>query len=1451
MCLLIFHPPKIRFEGPAGRQHHAMEIQSLVKLIGPKCLEPWPQHLIARAQARQLELPCDPMMCQEQTAIARTFNDERFEEWEERRAKAKVKPWIVWVLLHLLGADANDPVVDPWLSQPCAEARRKHGLNFTKLQVLSWKHYREGKSEKFVESSADPELLRVAKETWRFQDALQDVKSCPAALVVAAGILMLFEVTFTYSFGTNMEYEKHFHRMHLYQRQVIDNIQLIKEVMDMFWWPVKETVHMQNRISTWLQERVEKSMPHWDPEEERETTDEAHLQAARDCYVAVLGWVQAWEDWFPYSGTLVALLRHGQRAGALAQGRRDVVDHDVDVMVGVVSEMAWLALRWTINVKLRDRGWDTCFGRTSVDAPNLNSHEYRMAREDLILCTRENPAISLDVGSYIIGGHQVVYAQRQSLQPEDVEVWALATTLRCAWCAQLSAECLAAEAAYGVNFTALQETWLVASELLSPCPAAVLVSSALLMRLEMDVLDAIRTNWEHENLFHRISLYEHAMVDAGNRLQVISDHFWPLSSAWDLHFGGRSLKIEDLKKSTDFMSPGSSGPQITDEAHAQAGREALEDVAAIMSSLGLEWWPCRGTLIALLRHGARSGALAPSLDASRRDVVDHDVDVMVGVPSVAAWSSTLRWLVDAQLRQRGEWGLFEMVEAGYSNLNEKWHCLALPDVVKRQQRGYLTDEPWLHSGLTLEDVEVLRRRAAQLDAEGYMSMTPYFASCDLSKKESKSLWLLILLKLPSLRRRRPSFFACRRSLGEVRGAVTRNCPAQVVAAAEVSSLQESLPESHEVGDAVQAVCPDDGASRPGIIQAANADGSYAVRWLGAGQSTSDVEPREIEQVSGKFALGDAVQVDDQRGKLVAKQADTFTICWEDGSESEISAFEVKPVLIPFEQLEVHRVYHSGAFVDFGAEVMGNLPTAYVLTQDGSRIGKFDPITEHLKRNQKIQVTGHGGHLSTSDGDGDVASSSSSSEDEEDLEEENLILESTWNSGQKSAEYRLKNGVPMQVDFEAKVRVNLASRRSTQLRQVDSTGAAMPGWAPGGRATANEHRSSVQAAAGAAEPPTASGTESEDGDEALERVQEMLPQPVEILQAEKSRQWLLSENHRQCFLRSPRLYGKNKALAETREEQVSMIDYLDACKKHMEAAKMHMEKGKTLYHDAEHAEDEVAFESAGKWFALAIDELNKLHALKDLPPLGGHVDGDLQEEHRTLSCRGFLNLAMCNLKARHFQAALENSEQALSLDASCAKAYYRKAQALEALGKDVEALAVWRQALKHQPEDALIRRKLRAAASTVRTQRSWQRRAAAGACHGTDCGAVERRARAERLQGILDRAAEYVAVDEVRKGELSRICRVFGAGASLDDEIKHLDRLFSECVARKPRHKDLQLSPDEVSFLSSLGVSLPCHSLDLSASRTARQLVERLERGEALRPQEEQFLREQRRLLGVQ
>ena len=50
---------------------------------------------------------------------------------------------------------------------------------------------------------------------------------------------------------------------------------------------------------------------------------------------------------------------------------------------------------------------------------------------------------------------------------------------------------------------------------------------------------------------------------------------------------------------------------------------------------------------------------------------------------------------------------------------------------------------------------------------------------------------------------------------------------------------------------------------------------------------------------------------------------------------------------------------------------------------------------------------------------------------------------------------------------------------------------------------------------------------------------------------------------------------------------------------------------------------------------------------------GAVERSAQNHLAIAISWGFLNLAMCNLKARHFQAALENSEQALSLDTSCA------------------------------------------------------------------------------------------------------------------------------------------------------------------------------------------------------
>lgn len=47
------------------------------------------------------------------------------------------------------------------------------------------------------------------------------------------------------------------------------------------------------------------------------------------------------QDWFPYSGTLISLLRHGGRSGMLSNGKVDVVDHDVDIMVGTTNEAEW------------------------------------------------------------------------------------------------------------------------------------------------------------------------------------------------------------------------------------------------------------------------------------------------------------------------------------------------------------------------------------------------------------------------------------------------------------------------------------------------------------------------------------------------------------------------------------------------------------------------------------------------------------------------------------------------------------------------------------------------------------------------------------------------------------------------------------------------------------------------------------------------------------------------------------------------------------------------------------------------------------------------------------------------------------------------------------------------------------------------------------------------------
>ncbi|CAE8599372.1 unnamed protein product, partial [Polarella glacialis] len=131
--------------------------------------------------------------------------------------------------------------------------------------------------------------------------------------------------------------------------------------------------------------------------------------------------------------TLVALLRHGARSGSLSQGRMDVVDHDVDIMVGVRSEQAWAAQRMQIEAGLRARGWSHCIVRSSVDALE-GTEAYYLGRTDLLLCFRQDPPLVMDITSYVasdaFGG--IAYVQRfcpagpgsaSCYVPADVGAW--------------------------------------------------------------------------------------------------------------------------------------------------------------------------------------------------------------------------------------------------------------------------------------------------------------------------------------------------------------------------------------------------------------------------------------------------------------------------------------------------------------------------------------------------------------------------------------------------------------------------------------------------------------------------------------------------------------------------------------------------------------------------------------------------------------------------------------------------------------------------------------------------------------------------------------------------------------------------------------------------------------------------------------------------------------------
>jgi len=381
--------------------------------------------------------------------------------------------------------------------------------------------------------------MPLSQEVWKIRGKLS--KTCPAAVMVSAGLLMMQELERADMIRTNFEHEMHFHLISRYEMVMVETANLLGDNQCHYCegWPVQHAWRALVQVIDFIKKRVASAREFLSRPSTvgggADITDEAHAQALEDIKVVM---EKVGLEWWPCRGTLIALLRHGRRSAVLASGRVDVVDHDVDVMVGIPSVGDWMhRQRWEVNQALMERGWDACFGRYSVDHDH-GTLELQLAREDLILCTRRNPEIVLDIATYVIDKGQSVYAQR-----------------------------------YCTN---------------------------------------------------------------------------------DLH-GGAGCYV----------------PRDSGTLRAFFGRLRKSAIHPLQRCKAYDSWvPCPVNPL-------------------------------------------------------------ETLKATMKATNFTRHCVAFPDVAERKRRGYLSDQQMTEQ-LTLEDVEMLRKKAAQFDHEGYMSMTPYFSSCDVS-----------------------------------------------------------------------------------------------------------------------------------------------------------------------------------------------------------------------------------------------------------------------------------------------------------------------------------------------------------------------------------------------------------------------------------------------------------------------------------------------------------------------------------------------------------------------------------------------------------------------------------------------------------------------------------------------------------------------------------------------
>ncbi|KAF4740865.1 hypothetical protein FOZ63_026504 [Perkinsus olseni] len=127
---------------------------------------------------------------------------------------------------------------------------------------------------------------------------------------------------------------------------------------------------------------------------------EAGLHDVMDALASITG-----IEYFPYGGTLLALVRYGARTGDLSEDKKDVVERDIDILIGVNSPADWSnRVAFDLATELTDeRGWMGCYQKASIPLDAMVAGiPYR---KDLLQCLKTQPDGQLllaDFASYII-----------------------------------------------------------------------------------------------------------------------------------------------------------------------------------------------------------------------------------------------------------------------------------------------------------------------------------------------------------------------------------------------------------------------------------------------------------------------------------------------------------------------------------------------------------------------------------------------------------------------------------------------------------------------------------------------------------------------------------------------------------------------------------------------------------------------------------------------------------------------------------------------------------------------------------------------------------------------------------------------------------------------------------------------------------------------------------------